>query len=118
MNQVCVDASHVSAVTQVASSGVAGRIALKPTRTEVTEWMDTGKLSILVIEPFIHVVFDLHERRSRAANGVDHERKALWSRQVSTPRRKGQPQPQWSDPNTKGQSLSYFPPPSEIITIV
>ena len=39
-----------------ASSGVAGRITPKPTRTEGTEWMDTEKLSILVIEPFIHIV--------------------------------------------------------------
>ena len=52
----CAHASHVSAVAQVASSGVAGRIALKPTRTEGTEWMDTEKLSIPVIEPFIHMV--------------------------------------------------------------
>ena len=53
---VCAHVSHVSAVAQVASSGVAGRIVLKPTRTEGTEWMDTEKLSILVIEPFIHMV--------------------------------------------------------------
>ena len=52
----CAHASHVSAVAQVASSGVAGRIALKPTRTEGTEWMDTENLSIPVIEPFIHMV--------------------------------------------------------------
>ena len=43
----CAHESHVSAVAQFASSGVAGRIALKPTRTEGTEWMDTEKLSIL-----------------------------------------------------------------------
>ena len=52
----CAHASHVSAVAQFASSGVAGRIALKPTKTEGTEWMDTEKLSIPVIEPFIHIV--------------------------------------------------------------
>ena len=44
----CVHASHVSAVAQVASSGVARKIALKPTRTEGTEWMDTENLSIPV----------------------------------------------------------------------
>ena len=52
----CAHESHVSAVAQFASSGVAGRIALKPTRTEGTEWMDTEKLGIPVIEPLIHIV--------------------------------------------------------------
>ena len=52
----CSHASHVSAVAQVASSGVAGRMALNPTRIEGTEWMDKEKLSIPLIEPFIHIV--------------------------------------------------------------
>ena len=76
-------ASHVSAVAQVASSGVAGRRSkdCAKSNNNLRARMDGyRKVSIPFIEPFIYMVVGLHEGRPRAANEDGHEHRVLWPR--------------------------------------